>query len=171
MKELLLFSTRNVHFTFNDCVYLQSLNLKRLLPENITTKSAYTSTKLSSKFRRLENQHSIVYYAECPESSCSENYTAEAGRRLTEHAIDHNGRDSKWYIFQHAVEKDNSPPTIDEFEIIERSYKNVTFKRKITESLLIKISEQVSRNLCTSAFLIENILSLFNSCFKFCIFL
>ena len=142
-------------------------NLKRLLPENVTTKSAYTSTKVSSKFRHTkdrtlkENQHSMVYYTECPEKNCSENYTAEKGRRLTEHIIDLNGRDSKWYIFQHAVEKDNRQPTIDEFEIIGRGYKNVTFKRKITESLLIKISEQVSRNLCPPTYVIKNILSLF----------
>ena len=97
----------------------------------------------------------MVYYAECPEKNCSENYIAEKGRRLTEHVIDLNGRDSKWYIFQHAVEKDNRQPTIDEFEIIGRG-----FKRKITESLLIKISEQVSRNLCPPTYVIKNILSL-----------
>ena len=102
----------------------------------------------------------MVYYAECPENNCSENYTAEKGRRLTEHVIDLNGRDSKWYIFQHAVEKDDRQPTMDEFEIIGRGYKNITFKREITESSLIKISGQVSRNLCPSNYVIENILSL-----------
>ena len=63
-------------------------NLKWLLPENVATCSAYTGTKISSKFTRTkdealkEHQHYIVYYAECPENNCTKKYSGETGRRL-----------------------------------------------------------------------------------------
>lgn len=64
-----------------------------------------------------------VYYAECPENNCLGNYTGETGRRLIECILDHEGRYSKSHTFWHAFEKEQRPPTIDEFEIIDRSYK------------------------------------------------
>ena len=108
---------------------------------------------LVAKLRVLKIEHwlNIEHYAECLENNCSEDYICETGQwfkeRVIEHkggqwlnecVIHHNGRDSNLYIFQHAVEKDSRIPTINELEIIERSYKNATFKRKITEWLLIK---------------------------------
>ena len=60
-------------------------SLKLLLPENISTRSEYDGTKLSSKFTRTkdqtlkEHQHGKVYYAECPGNTCTENYTGEMG--------------------------------------------------------------------------------------------
>ena len=71
------------------------------------------------------------------ENNCSESYIDEARYRLTELVIDHKERETKSYLFRHAVEKVLISPTIDGFMIIGRSYKNDTFKRKDVESLLI----------------------------------
>ena len=54
-----------------------------------------------------------MYYVELPENNCSKKYTCETGRQLAERVIDHNGRDTKSNIFQHAIEKEHRPPTID----------------------------------------------------------
>ena len=71
-------------------------NLKWLLPENVSTRSSYTRTRLSSKFTRTkyqtlkDHQHDTVYYAECPENNCTKNYTGETRRHLIERVIDHH---------------------------------------------------------------------------------
>ena len=128
----------------NKLIKSMQSNLKWLLPENVTTRSAYTGTKLSSKFTRTkdetlkEHQHDIVCYAECPENNCTENYTGETGRHLIELVNGRNGRDAKSHIFKHAVEKNHKPPLIEKFRVIGRRYNNITFKKKIAESLLIK---------------------------------
>ena len=71
---------------------------KSKLPDNIVSKSAYSAVRLKNKFNIKtktvkEHQHDITYYVECTEEHCSENYTGETGRRLSEKVIDHNGRD------------------------------------------------------------------------------
>ena len=71
---------------------------KSKLPDNIVSKSAYSAVRLKNKFNIKtktvkEHQHNITYYVECTEEHCSENYTGETGRRLSEKVIDHNGRD------------------------------------------------------------------------------
>ena len=58
-------------------------SLKFVLPENVTTRITYSGTRLSSKCTKRkdktvkEHQHDIVYYLECQESQCSEDYTGE----------------------------------------------------------------------------------------------
>lgn len=81
-------------------------NLKQLLPENLSTTSAYTGNKLSNAFTKTkhqtlkETQHDKVYYADCPENTYTENYTNETGRCSVEWVIDYNGRDTKSQLFK-----------------------------------------------------------------------
>ena len=107
-----------------------------MLLENVTTRVTYSGTRLSSKFTKIkditvkEHQCNIVHYVKYPESKCSENYTGETARRLSERVLDHNGRDAKSHLVKHAIEKCHKYPKI--------GYKNNTLKRRFTESLFIK---------------------------------
>ena len=107
-----------------------------MLLENVTTRVTYSGTRLSSKFTKIkditvkEHQRNIVHYVKYPESKCSENYTGETTRRLSERVPGHNGRDAKSHLIKHAIEKCHKYPKI--------GYKNNTLKRRFTESLFIK---------------------------------
>ena len=86
------------------------------------------------------------------------NVLSETERRLIERVVDHNVKDAKSHVFQHAVDKEHRSPTIDEFEIIGRSLMKLTFNREVTRSLLIKDvrpSRNTHENLCHSIYLIE----------------
>ena len=56
-------------------------------------------------------------------------------RRLSERVLDHNGRDAKSHLIKHAIEKCNKYSKREDFNIIDKSYRNNTLKRKVTESL------------------------------------
>ena len=58
--------------------------------------------------------------------------------RLSERVADHNGRDNKSHLVKHAVENGHRYPDMIDFRIVGKGYRNITFKRKIAESLLIK---------------------------------
>ena len=119
-------------------------SFKCVLPENVTSRVTYLGTRLSSKFTKIkdktvkEHEHDIVYYAKCPESQCSEHYTGEMTRRLSERVLDHNGRDAKSHLVKHAIEKYHKYPKIKDFNVTGEGHKNNTFKPKVAESLLIK---------------------------------
>ena len=85
-----------------------------------------------------EYQHDIVYYVKCPKSQCSEDYTGEMARRLSERVLDHNGRDAKSHLVKHAIEQNDKYSKIEDFNIVDKDYRSNTFKRKVAESLLIK---------------------------------
>ena len=107
-----------------------------MLLEKVTTRVTSPGTRLSSKFTKIkditvkEHQRNIVHYVKYPESKCSENYTGETARRLSERVLDHNGRDAKSHLVKHAIEKCHKYPKI--------GYKNNTLKRRFTGSLFIK---------------------------------
>ena len=51
----------------------------KLLPPEIKTQVAYTGKKLSTCFNvkdqsKFEHQHDVVYYTDCPNEKCRENY-------------------------------------------------------------------------------------------------
>ena len=53
-----------------------------------------------------------MYYVECPEKNCIENYVGETGCSLFERVIGHNGWDKNSSIFKHFVEREHRPPNI-----------------------------------------------------------
>ena len=119
-------------------------SLNCMLPKNVTTRATYLGTRLSSKFTEIddktvkEHQHDNVYYVKCPESQCLEDYTGETARRLSERVHDHNGRDAESRLVKHVIEKCHKCPKMEDFNIIGKGYRNNTFKRKVSESLVIK---------------------------------
>ena len=61
--------------------------ISKLLPPEIKTQVAYTGKKLSTCFNvkdqsKFEHQHDVVYYADCPNEKCRENYIGENGHRI-----------------------------------------------------------------------------------------
>ena len=58
-------------------------------------------------------------------------YGGETARRLSERVLDHNGRDDKSHLIKHAIEKCNKYSKREYFNIIDKSYRNNTFKRKV----------------------------------------
>ena len=88
-------------------------SIKCVLPENITTRVRHSGTRLSSKFTKIkdksvkEHQHDIVYNVKRLESQCSEDYTGETARRLSERVLDHNSRGAKYHLVKHVIKKCN----------------------------------------------------------------
>ena len=119
-------------------------SLKYMLPETVTTRITYSGTILSSKFEKIkdktvkDHQHDIVYYVKCPESQCSEDYTGETAQKLSERVPDHNGRDAKSHLVNHAIEKCQKYPNIEDFNVIGKGYRDNSCKWKVAEPLLIK---------------------------------
>ena len=75
----------------------------RLLPIEIKRQVAYTGRKLSTCFNikepsKFRHQHDVVYYVDCTNERCRENYIGENGRRISERIKDHDVRDLK-HIF------------------------------------------------------------------------
>ena len=124
---------------------LKSMNKfsTQVLPCNVKTCTAYSGTKLSSKFQlkdqaKKDHQHDAVYYVKCPEEKCTEDYTGETGRHLIEHVKDHSDKDSKSHLFKHSMETNHKTVTLDDFKIIGKGYRRSKFRCKLTESLHIK---------------------------------
>ena len=55
-----------------------------------------------------------------------------------EQLIDHNGRDQNLHIFKHSSEKCHQYCHTNSFKITCNGFKNKSFKRKVSEALLIK---------------------------------
>ena len=80
----------------------------------------------------------MVYYADCPNEKCRENYIGESDRRISERIKDHNGRDLRSHILRHSLESGNSNVSCEDFKIIAKNFNKYHWKRRIVESLLIQ---------------------------------
>ena len=98
-----------------------------VLPSNVKMCTAYSWTKLSSKFQLKDQtkKDDVVYYTKCLEEQCTEDYTGETSRRLIERVEDHSGKDSKSHLFTHAMETNQNTVTLDDFKIIGKGYKSL----------------------------------------------
>ena len=86
---------------------------------------SYTGKKLSTCFNVKDktvfnHEHDIVYYAKCPEESCSYVHVGQSGRRVLERVKDHNGRHTSSYIFKHSVAVDHQFVSCDDLRIFGR---------------------------------------------------
>ena len=87
---------------------------------------------------KFHHKHDIIYFGNCPEQNCDDNYLGETARRISERIIDHGGRDCKSHLLKHAVANNHRSVSYDDFKIIGSGFRNNTFKRKVAEALLIK---------------------------------
>ena len=123
---------------------IKSNKLKCVLPENDITRVTYSGTRLSSEFTKVidkivkEHQHDIAYCVKCSENQCSEDINGETAQGLPERVRDHNGINDKSHLVKHAIEKSHKYLKIEVLNIIGKSDRNNTFKRKVADSLSIK---------------------------------
>ena len=117
--------------------------IEKLLPTDTKTNVTYTGRKLSTFFpikdkNKFDNEHDIVYHVKCPSDLCNENYVGECGRRIIERIKDHSGRDNKSHMLKHSITSGHRNVTKDDFTIVAKKFKNNKWKRKVSESLIIK---------------------------------
>ena len=118
--------------------------ISKLLPPEIKTQVAYTGKILSTCVNvkdqsKFDRQHDVVYYADCPNETCRENYIGSSrSSRISEHIKDYNGRDLKSHILRDPVESGHANISYEDFKIIAKNFNNNSRKRKIAQSLLIK---------------------------------
>ena len=118
-------------------------SIKRILPDNVKTRVTYTGQKLSTKLQiknktKDQHKHDLVYYSKYPEPTCHEDYLGETGRRIIERSADHCGKDKQSHLLRHALNNNHKIVDLKDFKIIDSSYHNNRFKRKISEALYIK---------------------------------
>ena len=119
---------------------IKSMKRRISLSPEFKTQVTYTGKKLGTSFNvedqsKFEQQHDMVYYVDCPNETCRENYIGESGRRISERIKDHNGRDLKSHILRHSVESEHANVTCEDVKIIAKNFNNNSWKRKIAESL------------------------------------
>ena len=101
------------------------------LPNNVVTKSAYSTSKLSNKFNikskiKHDHHHDLTYYVKCPVETCREDYIGETGR-LSERMIDHSGRNKNSHVLKQCIEKEHKLPCLEDFIILGTNYKKNKF--------------------------------------------
>ena len=124
---------------------IQSINkaVKKILPQNHVTQNVHKSKKLDLYFNikdstKLERQHDLTYFTQCPGVNCNETYLGETARRLQERALEHAGKDRKSNMVKHSMDTGHPPVCTKDFQILTKGYNHCKFKRKICEALLIK---------------------------------
>ena len=124
---------------------MKSLNntLVNVLPKGHTTKIIYSGKKLGSYFNikdqtKIQHQNDLIYYTECPENDCLENYVGETERRLQERVDEHGGKDNKSHVLKYTYESGHKGVSINDFKALIKGFKNHKMKRKISEALFIK---------------------------------
>ena len=120
---------------------LKSLNntLVNVLPEGHTTKIVYSEKKLGSYFNiknqtKIQHQNDLIYYIECPENDCTENYVGEIERRLQERVDQGRGEDDKSLVLKHTYESGLKAFSIKDFKVLKKGFKSHERKRKIYEA-------------------------------------
>ena len=117
--------------------------IRKVMQNEHKTRIIFTSTKLSSKFNikdktNIKHQHDIVYQVKCPETNCQESYIGETGRRFYERICDHIGKDKNSHVLKHSMDYGHTPPSFEDFKVINKGFGGNTYKRKLSEALLIK---------------------------------
>ena len=117
--------------------------LKKTLPQKHVTQNIYESKKLGSYFNikgstKLEHEHDLTYFTQCPGVNCNETYLGETARRLQDRVLDHAGKDRKSNIVKHSMDTGHPPVCIKDFQILTKGFSYCKFKRKICAALLIK---------------------------------
>ena len=116
---------------------------KCLLPPGIVTKTAYIGNKLTTSFHvkdvtKFKHNYDIIYQCKCPKIVCNDHYLGETGSRISERVLDYAGRDQNSHLFKRSIESKDPVLDINNYKIIEKSYKKNARKQKIAEALLIK---------------------------------
>ena len=91
-----------------------------------------------NEWPHCQHKQDLVYYSKCPEPTRNENYLGETGRRIIQRSAGHCGRDKQSHLLRHALNNNHKTVVLKNVKIIDSSYHNNRFKRKISEALYIK---------------------------------
>ena len=110
--------------------------------KRISVNSVYKAKRLGSHFNikdeiSFENQHNIIYHAECPNKKCTSSYTGETRCRIGKRGAQHKGKDKQSHIFRHSQRTKHKKVGLKDFKILGKGYKS-NLTRKISEALFIK---------------------------------
>ena len=117
--------------------------VSKLLPEHTKLKITFTSkifnSRLSIKHKtKFEHQHDLVYYVNCTEPSCCDNYVGKTGRRIIERIKNHSSRDHASRMVKHNIETSHTDVNTAYFKIIDLNLSNNKRKQETVKSLWIK---------------------------------
>ena len=87
---------------------------------------------------KLEHQHDLTYLTQCPEVNYNKTYLEETAQRLRERVLDHAGKDRKFNMVKHSMDRGRPPVCRKDIQILTKGSQHCKFKRKICKALLIK---------------------------------
>ena len=124
-------------------IKLIKTSTKKALPEKHGTRIILTGTKLSSPFNikgdgNKQHKDYLVYFSRCPSTDCTDSYSGETARRLSERVMDHVGRDTKSHIVRHCLNSNHETVNIENFKVSNMRYSNNTYRGRIYEALFVK---------------------------------
>ena len=101
-----------------------------------------TGTKLSSHFNvkdKVDEKHvsNFIYYRECKNKTCKDDYICETARRKAVRTKDHGGHDKNSWIFKHSSSTRHPRAKDNDFKILGRNYENRR-KRRLAEAMFIR---------------------------------
>ena len=109
------------------------------------TRITNTGQKLNSRFQikdeineKHKHKHDLIYYTKCRVASCAEEYLGETGRRIKEGVADHDGKDKHSHLLKHALLWNHRRVALGNMKIIDSSFHDNKFKRKVSEAPYIK---------------------------------
>ena len=103
-----------------------------------TIQEQFKEFKEFNEWPHCQHKQDLVYCSKCPEPTHNENYLGETGRRIIEISAGHCGRDKQSHLLRHALNNNHKTLDLKNVKIIDSSYHNNRFKRKISEALYIK---------------------------------
>ena len=114
--------------------------ISKFLPEHAKLEITLTGKKLNSCFSikdkiSFEHQHDLIYYVNCTQSSCYDNYVGETGCRIIERIKDYSGRVHASQMVKHNIETSHTDVNPANFKIINMNFSNNKRKRTIAKSL------------------------------------
>ena len=97
------------------------------MPQNHVTQNVYKSNSLGSYFNikdftKLEHQHDLTYFTQCPGVNCNETHLGETARRLQEKVLEHAGKDRKSNMVKHSMDTDHPPVCMKDFQILKKGF-------------------------------------------------
>ena len=102
-----------------------------------TIQEQFKEFKEFNEWPHCQHKQDLVYCSKCPEPTRNENYLGETGRRIIEISAGHCGRDKQSHLLRHALNNNHKTLDLKNVKIIDSSYHNNRFKRKISEALYI----------------------------------
>ena len=104
----------------------------------INCKSTNLSTQFPVKDKiDFRHKHNLVYYGECPDEGCKDDYVGETKRCIVERINDHSSKDNSSHLLKHTRENGHTHVWEKDFQILANNYES-NFNRKISESLFIR---------------------------------